>query len=164
MNDLSTCKKNILEIYNSKIINYNDKIKLVFFFIIHWIFTFAIITYLLWDNEKTDKYYIGIIVILVISWTFFDNNCAISFYEKKIIKDIINTEYMYNPSLNFYCYHNTNTLLNELIIFILLIFNIGYIMLKNNIPKNIIFISLFILLVYVINIKFTTHKIYFTVK
>lgn len=141
INDLSSAIENIEKIKKTKLISKQNKIILVLIFIAHWLFMGGIATYFIWGQPKYDIYLICCLPFLIITWKLF-GDCSASYYEKKIIKDIINIDYIRNPSLNLFCYNNNITIIIEIVVSFLMNFNFGYIMIRNNMPTTIVFIYL----------------------
>jgi len=151
INDLSSSKKNINKLIKSKKITFINKIFLVIITITHLIFLGGISTYFIWENPKYDKYILYALLFLILSWAVYQD-CIASYYEKILIKDEINIDNMRNPSFNLFCYNNHITILIEIIINSLMVFNIALVMLRSNFSK--IIVLLYIIVAIFINLFF----------
>jgi hypothetical protein len=135
---------NINFILNTDEISYNNKMILIFLFILHWVIVIAASTYFIWGNPNLDKCVFLVIFFLFITWVVVYNDCIISYYEKQIVKNILNVDKIRNPSITLYNYTNFKSITIEIIVQILLIFNYSFIFIRYGIPK--IFILIFIIL------------------
>jgi len=139
LNDLSSSITNINIIMKTNKITNLNKIFLIIISLAHWVAMGGVATYFIWGNIKYDKYVLYSFICLIISWILY-YDCVASYYEKIIIKDVIDIENMRNPSFDLFCYNNNITILIEIITFVLMIFNFAYVMLRNDIPKMIVFL------------------------
>lgn len=148
--NLFSSKQNINKIYKTDKISGQNKILLLFYFIMHWIIMIGLITYFIWRKPKYDIYLLYFFIFFLLTWTVVYNDCMFSYYEKKIIGEIIDITNMRNPSLNLYCDTNFITILLDTIIIIGVILNFAYIMLINNFQNYLIFLFLFFLIPYIL--------------
>ena len=139
INDLNSSLENIKKIYNSKLITLQNKIILVIGFILHWIFIIGIATYFIWGKPEYDIYLFYTLIFLFITWNFVWKDCIASYYEKKIIKNVLDLTRLRNPSINLYNYTNNVTILIDILICVLPTFNFAFVMIRNNFPNIIIF-------------------------
>jgi len=142
INDLSSSITNINILIKSNKISTINKFILLFGTITHWLFMGGISTYFVWGNVKYDKYILYSLIFIILQWFVIYQDCVASYYEKIIIKDEpeIDIDNMRNPSFDLFCYNNHATIVIEIIVAFLMIFNFALIMLRNNIPKIIVLI------------------------
>ena len=106
---------NVLLIYYSKKIDYEEKLILITIFILHWIPMLFIGSYYFLRGTKCDYFVILYLIFFIVTWFFIYKDCMFSYYEKEILfgKGVFDfdVKYMANPSMALYMKVNLFTIL-----------------------------------------------------
>ena len=106
---------NILLIYYSNKIDYEEKLILLIIFVLHWIPMLFIGSYYFLPGEKCDYFVILYLIFFIVTWFFIYGDCMFSYYEKEILfgKGVFDfdVKYLTNPSMALYMKINLFTIL-----------------------------------------------------